>query len=89
MRLGLVFIRNNLKEKGLKQLLLAYEQNPDDAQLLIRLGEFYLKDDSKIDEAETLLLKAISKDPEDADAHVALGKVYEKKEKVDEAIEQF
>ena len=36
-----------------------------------------------------MLLKAISKDPEDADAHVALGKVYEKKEKIDEAIEQF
>ena len=25
MRLGLVYIRNNLKEKGLKQLLLAYD----------------------------------------------------------------
>jgi Tfp pilus assembly protein PilF len=55
----------------------------------VRLGEYYLKDDSKIDEAERLLLKAISKDYDDADAHVALGKVYEKQEKVDEAIDQF
>ena len=57
----------------------AYQQNPDDVELLVKLGEIYLRDDKQFEEAEKLLTKAISMDPSMPDAHIALGKVYEKK----------
>jgi len=70
-------------------LIQAYQQNPDDVELLVKLGEIYQRDDKKVEEAEKLLTKAISMDPTIPDAHIALGKVYEKKNQNDDAINEF
>jgi len=47
-------------------------------EVLVKLGEAYLKDENKIKEAEELFLKAMTVDSNCGDAHVGLGRVYEK-----------
>lgn len=90
MRLGLVQIRNNMREKGIKQLQMAYDQDSTNLELKVKLAEIYVKDDdSRVDEAEKLLKEAIEVDYNQSDAHAVLGKVHEKKGRIDEAIEEF
>ena len=88
-RLGLVHIRNNNRERGIKYLEQAYGAHPLHIEVLVKLGEAYLKDENKIKESEELFLKALEVDNNNGDAHVGLGRVYEKQEKTDLSIEQF
>lgn len=88
-RLGCALIKVNRREEGIECLNKAYKIDPDDLNTLVRLGEIYAKEDSKLREAETMLKKALTQDEEIPEAHMTLGRIYEKYGRNDEAIEYF
>ena len=65
------------------------ELDPDNVDVLTKLGEVILREPNGLDEAEQLLKKAISIDDTVPDALVALGRVNEKKGNLEEAIEFY
>ena len=53
-RIGCVYIKNNMRKEGIEALLQAYRIDSETVDTLVKLGEIYCKDDSKIDQAEML-----------------------------------
>lgn len=90
MKLGMIQIRNNQKDKGMKNLEAAYEKNKGNVELKIKLAETYARgDDEQINKAEKMLQEALILNKGSGDAFAALGRIYERKEKVDDAINAY
>jgi tetratricopeptide (TPR) repeat protein len=81
--LGWVFIRNGQKNKGIEHLKESYNIDPNNCDVLTKLGEVLLREPNGLEEAEKYLRRAISIDENMPDALVALGRVYEKKGDID------
>lgn len=88
-KLGLVYIRNNQRKEGLKALLAAHQLDPDDIETLLKISEIYLRDDSRLDEAERFIKLALELDNDIPEAHISLGRIYDKKGFDDMALEQY
>jgi len=88
-RIGLCYIRNNEKTFGINALKTAMSINPNDGDVLLKLGEIYLRDDAKIREAHVLIQNVIKIDPELPEAYILMGRIFEKEEQDDEALEAF
>ena len=56
------------------------------ADIKIRLAEYYFKDEQKIENAQRMLMQAIEANVNRGDAHILLAKIYEKKNMYDEAL---
>lgn len=88
-RVAMCYIRNNMREEGIEALIKAHELNPEDIDTMLKLSEIYLRDDKKLDEAETIIKKVLVVDSLLPEANLNLGRVYEKKGMNDQALEQF
>ena len=85
----MTYLRNNDKAKGMKYLLEAYNDDPNQVELNIKLGEMYLRDDNDIEKALKHLNKAIELEATISDAHFLVGKVYEKLGNDDMALKEY
>ena len=54
---------------------------------MMKLGEIYARDESKIDQAQAILEQALEQEYNLSEAHVLLGRIYEKKGRQDDAME--
>ncbi len=88
-RLGWVSVRNGHKVKGIGHLRESLKIDPNNVDVLTKLGEVLMREAEGLDEAQQYLEKAISIDQNQPDALVALGKVYEKKNDLQKAIECY
>lgn len=88
-RLGWVCIRNGQKDKGIDHLKRSLELDPNNCDVLTKLGEVLMRESNAVDEAEGYLKRAIAIDENMPDALVALGRVYEKKGDIDQAIDCY
>jgi tetratricopeptide (TPR) repeat protein len=57
-RIGLIYVKNNMRESGISSLKKALEIEPDHVDILIKLSELLLKDPSQIKEAEKYAMLA-------------------------------
>lgn len=88
MKLGLVQIRNDIRDKGLQNLKLAYKIDPEDLELKIKLADVYIKN-GNIGIASDLAEAALEQDPNNSETHYIMGKVYQHKDMVDEALDSY
>ena len=88
-RLGWVCIRFGQKNKGIDHLKESLRLDPNNTDVLSKLGEVLLREPNNIEEAEGYLKRAVELDENLPDALVALGRVYEKKNEIDLAIECY
>ena len=82
-RLGWVCIRNGQKEKGIEHLKKSLDLDPNNCDVLTKLGEVLMREQNALNEAEEYLKRAIAIDENLPDALVALGRVHEKKGEID------
>jgi len=75
LKLGWVFVRTKQYEEGVETLKIAIQIEPENSEVLTKIGEVLLRDDTKLDEAEGFLKKALALNPEQNDAIVALGRI--------------
>ena len=75
MKIGLVQIRNNMRDKGLQNLKAAYRIDSENLDLKLKLADVYLKFNN-IDIAWQLATEAIALDPNNSECHYIMGKVY-------------
>jgi cytochrome c-type biogenesis protein CcmH/NrfG len=85
--LGCLYVRNNQKDEGVKHLVEAHRLDPEDIDTMMKLGEIYARDESKIDQAQAILEQALEQEYNLSEAHVLLGRIYEKKGRQDDAME--
>lgn len=76
--MGLIHIRNNSKDEGLKCLLKAHELDPTEIDTLLKLSEIYLRDNNTV-RAEKYIKIVLEMDPNLPEAQVTLGRIYEQK----------
>ena len=95
-RLAWAYIRSGEKQKGIDMLKEALEIEPDNVEVLTRLGESLLREQAPaegrrppLDEAEEYLQRALRIDPALSDALLALGRVFEKKGATEDAMVQY
>lgn len=88
-RLGWIYIRNGDKLRGIENLKKSLSYDPDNADVLTKLGEVLMRDNHSYDEAEGYLRKALEIDGNIPDALVSMGRIYEKKGNVDEAVKCY
>lgn len=62
---------------------MSYDIDPNNCDVLTKLGEVLLREPNCLEDAEEYLKRAISIDKNMPDALVALGRVYEKKGEID------
>lgn len=65
------------------------ELDPNNCDVLTKLGEVLMREQNALDEAEDYLKRAIAIDENLPDALVALGRVYEKKNDIENAIDCY
>ena len=56
---------------------------------MLKLGEIYLRDETKLAEAKSIIKKCIEANPNLAEGYIQLGRIYEKEDKDGEALESF
>jgi tetratricopeptide (TPR) repeat protein len=78
-----VCIRNGQKNKGIDHLKQSLKLDPNNCDVLTKLGEVLMREQDALDEAEEYLKRAIAIDENMPDALVALGRVFEKKGEID------
>jgi tetratricopeptide (TPR) repeat protein len=88
-RIGLCHIRNDNKNDGLKFLNVALSINPNDGDVLLKLGEIYLRDDDTVVQAKDMIRNVLRINPESPEAHILMGRISEKQENHDIALEHF
>jgi tetratricopeptide (TPR) repeat protein len=88
-RLGWVYIRNGEKNKGIDHLKKSLEYDPNNCDVLTKLGEVLMREQAGVQEAEEYLKRALAIDENMPDALVALGRVLEKKNEIDQAMECY
>jgi tetratricopeptide (TPR) repeat protein len=72
--------------KILKEAILL---DPENSEVLTKIGEVLLRDDDQLDEAESFLKRALALNPEQTDAIVAYARIMEKRENNDKAMELY
>jgi len=88
MRIGVTYLQQGNLPMAMKELMLASELDPDNAEVDMMLGLAYrARGDGR--NAEKYLREAVDKKPDYADAHNNLGIVLADRKAFDEAIRQF
>jgi len=85
---GKVFFERGEPERALDEFKTALDMEPDNANVLIGIGQCYLAL-QKIDDAVSALEKAAAQTPEFADAHYLLGRAYAETGLREKAINEF
>ena len=84
-RLGWIFIRNGDRVKGIEHMKKSLSFDPNNADVLTKLGEVLLREPNTFDEAEQFLKRALAIDENIPDALVSMGRIWEKKGNLEEA----
>ena len=71
----MVQIRNNMRDKGIYNLKMAYKVDPDNLELKEKLADVHLKN-GEIEKADTLSREAHELDPNNAETYYIMGKVH-------------
>lgn len=90
-RLAWAYIRNNNLEKGVEKLKEALAVDPNNAEILNKLGETLLRmnNEEMLDQAKVALHKSVKIDSTSYEAYLNLGRVYRKKNNTDLSIKWF
>lgn len=90
-RLGWWHIRNNDLTKGIETLKAAIEIEPNNAEILNKLGETLLRleKDEVLDEAKEYIQRSVKIDSSSYEAYLNLGRVYRKKDNTQFSIKWF
>ena len=88
-KLGWAYVRTKQPQKGVKILKEAILLDPENSEVLTKIGAVLLRDNDELDEAENFLKRALSLNPEQTEAIVNLARIMEKREKNEKAMELY
>jgi tetratricopeptide (TPR) repeat protein len=78
LRLAWVYVRNKQLDEGIDTLRKAIKIDPDNVDVLTKLGELLLRNDEDIEESEMFIKRALDINPDYQDAIIARGRIMEK-----------
>jgi tetratricopeptide (TPR) repeat protein len=88
-RLGWIYIRNGERNKGIEHLKKSLSFDPNNSDVLTKLGEVLMREPTTFDEAEQYLRRALTIDENIPDALVSMGRILEKKNLIDDAMKCY
>jgi len=88
-RTGMIYIKNGDKGRGIEHLKKALSFDPNNVDVLAKLGEVLMKDPNTFDESEQYFKKALYNDENNSDSLVGMGRIFEKRNRLEQAIACF
>jgi len=88
-KLGWAYVRAKKFTDGVEVLKEAIILEPENSEVLTKIGEVLLRDEDNLEEAENFLKRALALNPEQTEAIVSMGRLMEKREKNEKAMEMY
>jgi Flp pilus assembly protein TadD len=82
-RLGWIYVRSGDRARGVDHLKKSLIHNPDNVDVLTKLGEVLMRDSATFDEAEQYITKALALDSKNSECLVCMGRILDRKGKTE------